>query len=1063
MPRTRASCPFTRLLAAGLLAFLALLLAGIAVAASPPVMARISRPPTSDPYFGHSVAIAGDVNGDGYADIVVGSHLDEVSGTDDGRSFVFFGGTVPDTVADVVLVGEAAGDQFGYSVGAAGDVNGDGFADVIVGARMNDAAGTDAGRAYVFFGGPAMDAVADLVYTGLQAGDQFGTAVATAGDVNDDGFADVVVGALYGDVSGPNWGSAYVFHGGPSPDTVADYLLGGPSVNSHFGTAVATAGDVNGDDYDDVIVGSPYPFGTARIYHGGTVPDNTADLTLAGEVSGDRFGCSVGNAGDVNGDGYDDVIVGARSNDAAGSDAGRAYVFHGGVAPDAVADLVFTGEAAGEMFGGAVAGLGDVNGDGYDDVIVGAWGSAVAGIQAGRVYVFHGGPDADARPDAIVNGRAQASNLGVSVSGGGDVNGDGHPDAVAGAQQDAGGRAYVYDLGPVPAAGHRLAGVMPGASAYDELGNAVGTAGDVNGDGYDDVLVSAWGNDTGGTNAGAVHVCFGGPGADLVADVTVIGEAASDGFGRSAGTAGDVNGDGYDDVIVGAPFNDAGGDGAGRAYVYFGGPAMDAVADLTLPWPYATDNFGWSVGTAGDVNGDGYDDVVVGAPGYFSYRGTAQVFFGGATPDAVADLALVGARDWDFLGWSVGTAGDVNGDGYGDVVVGALENDAAGSEAGAAYVLYGGVSPDATADLTLTGKAANHYFGCSVATAGDVDGDGYDDVIVGAQRDAADGTNAGRAYVFYGGGSPDSIADRTLTGETPGDYFGYSVGTAGDVNGDGYADVFVGAPYNDAGGEDAGRVYVFYGGPADSTADVTLSGAEAGERFGRSAGTAGDVFGDGFADVVVGGLWRNLNGNHSGAAYLYDFGRFFVTSPNGGETWFRDTSSPVTWLGAEPADLWLSLDAGATYARLRSGVGGADSNAVTVTAPGVTTDLARVKVTPRDTWITGHDAGDAVFTIRGPTGVEPEGLALRFRAPWPNPSHGLVRFGLELARPTVVTVSVLDVAGREVARPIAAERFEAGKVEREWRPDGLAPGVYTVRAKVGDVKLTRRLVWLGGR
>ena len=228
-------------------------------------------------------------------------------------------------------------------------------------------------------------------------------------------------------------------------------------------------------------------------------------------------------------------------------------------------------------------------------------------------------------------------------------------------------------------------------------------------------------------------------------------------------------------------------------------------------------------------------------------------------------------------------------------------------------------------------------------------------------------------------------------------------------------------------------------------------------------GTAGDVNGDGYADVVVGAYGDDAGGTDAGAAYLYCFSRYFLTSPNGGETWTRNAGEVVSWLGAEPADLWLTVDDGAFTELMAEGAGGTESNAAEVTAPNIVTDLAQVRIVPTEVWLAGSDMSDSVFTIQATTGVEPGGAALRFRAPWPNPSYGLVRFGLELARPTVVTVTVLDVAGREVARPIAAERFEAGKVEREWRPDGLAPGVYTVRAAVGDRKLTRRLVWLGGR
>jgi hypothetical protein len=1057
------------LLPAGLVVCLAPVFAGTALSASPPVMITVAAPTGTYEYFAHSVGAAGDVNGDGFADVIVGAYRDNVGGgLYTGRAFIFYGGVTPDSLPDVTLLGEAAGDDFGYSVGTAGDVNGDGYDDVIVGAHRSDSLSVDAGRAYVYFGGPAMDAVADLVLTGAQSGDQFGYSVGTAGDVNHDGYDDVIVGAILGDVGGASRGSAYIYYGGASPNAVADYFLGGPASNSYFGCAVGTAGDVNGDSYDDVIVGAEQAAkGYAYVYYGGPGPNNVADLTLTGEVAGDFFGCAVGTAGDVNGDGYDDVIVGANSNGAAGYQAGRAYLFHGAASPDAVADLTLTGETAGDLFGDAVGALGDVNDDGYDDVIVGAFGAGFAGGQSGRAYIYHGGPGADAQADATLTGRAEASNLGVSVGGAGDVNGDGHPEAIVGSMQDNHGRAFVYDLGPMPAA-CRLDQPLLGAAAGDRLGSAVGTAGDVNGDGYPDVIVGAPRNDAGGADAGRAYVYFGGPGADAVADWTLTGVAAGDYFGADVGTAGDVNHDGYDDVVVGAYGNDAGGSFAGQAYVFFGGASPDAVADLTMTGAASSDGFGSAVGTAGDVNGDGYADVIIGA--YYNdaggtNAGRAYVYFGSASPDAVADMLLTGLAVGDQFGYSVGTAGDVNGDGYADLIVGANYNDAGGTDAGRAYVYYGGASPDAVADVALTGLGTQDYFGSAVGTAGDVNGDGYADVIVGAANNDAGGSNAGRAYVYYGGASPDAVADLTLTGAAAGDYFGYSVGTAGDVNGDGYADLLIGAYLNDAGGSNAGRAYVYHGGwRVDTVADVVLTGLAAGDQFGQSVGTAGDLNGDGFSDLIVGASANDATGADAGAAYVYGCNRYFVTAPNGGELWSLGGEAVVSWRGSELADLWISLDDGATYELLQGAVGGVESNAAEVTVPGVSTVLARVKATPRDRWIGGSDASDSVFTIQGPTGVGlPGASALQLRAPWPNPASGAVRLGLELASESVVTVSLFDVAGREVARPIAGEKFAAGRVTREWRPVGLAPGVYTVRAAIGGTRLTRRLVWLGGR
>ena len=188
-------------------------------------------------------------------------------------------------------------------------------------------------------------------------------------------------------------------------------------------------------------------------------------------------------------------------------------------------------------------------------------------------------------------------------------------------------------------------------------------------------------------------------------------------------------------MIVGAPYNDAGGSDAGRAYIYFGGSSMDNIADVTLTGAAAGDQFGYSVSTAGDVNGDGYSDVIVGAmimmPEELK-QDRAYIYFGGSRMNNIADIILTGAAASDRFGTSVSTAGDVNGDGYTDVIVGAYDNDAGGTDAGRAYIYFGGASMNNIADVILTGAAAGDFFGGSVSTAGDVNGDGYADVIVGA-------------------------------------------------------------------------------------------------------------------------------------------------------------------------------------------------------------------------------------------------------------------------------------------------------------------------------------------
>jgi hypothetical protein len=1019
--------------------------------------------------LGVSVSDAGDVNGDGYADVIVGEPNNDTAASNAGRAYVYYGGRGADAVADVTLTGAAPNGQFGISVSGAGDVNGDGYADVIVG-ESGYASGT--GRAYVYYGGPEVDAVADLTLTGAATGDQFGISVSGAGEMVGGGYAGVIVGAHRNDAGGADAGRAYVYLGGPGgPDAVADLTLTGEAASDLFGVSVSGAGDVNRDGYADVIVGAQgndaggFNAGRAYVYYGGLGADEVADLTLTGAAAGDDFGISVSGAGDVNGDDYADVIVGADLNDAGGAEAGRAYVYYGGRVSDAVVDLTLTGAAAVNFFGHSVSGAGDVNGDGCADVIVGAAQNDVGGVDAGRAYVYYGGPWADAIADLILTGEATGDLFGASVSGAGDVNGDRYADVIVGAYQNdtAGldvGRAYVVtsrpyevlspnggekwvagqeqrvrwlgadpadlwispdggatwstlavgvggfadnsfvltapgpatNLGKVrvsasgepvahassdasdgvftilvkhdpPAAAHRLGLTPTGAAANDGFGSSVSGAGDVNGDGYADVIVGATQNDAGGADAGGAYVYYGGPGADGINDLTLTGTVANGQFGFSVDGAGDVNRDGYGDVIVGAPSGIL-----ERMYLYYGGPGADATPDLTVTGVEAFQSFGHSVSGAGDVNHDGYDDVIVGAPQNDSGvtdRGRAFVYYGGAVANAVADVTLQGDEAFDFFGYSVSDAGDVNGDGYSDVIVGAPYSDAGGADAGRAYVYYGGAGPFPVADLTLTGAAAGDNFGAAVSGAGDVNGDGYADVIVGAYPNDGGSADAGRAYVYYGGPGMDAAADLTLTGAAAGDNFGCSVSGAGDVNGDGYGDVIVGANLNDALGTNAGRAYVYYGGPgADVVADVTLTGAAANDGFGNSVSGAGDVNGDGCADVIGGAPYNDAGGQNAGRVYLYEFNRYFLTAPNGGETWNVGAMKTISWAGTEPADVWLSVDGGNTHQIVESRVGGSEVNTLSIRVPHTPTKFARIKVTPSDAAVVGFDRSDSLFTIQ---------------------------------------------------------------------------------------------------
>jgi len=404
---------------------------------------------------------------------------------------------------------------------------------------------------------------------------------------------------------------------------------------------------------------------------------------------------------------------------------------------------------------------------------------------------------------------------------------------------------------------------FPGEKADDHCGS-VSDAGDVNNDGYDDVLVGASWNDAGGNNAGRAYVHFGGNPMDNVSEVTMTGLGAGDMFGRRVSAAGDVNNDGYDDVIIAA---------GGYASIFFGGQNMDNIVDKKLGQPVGAGSFGCDVADVGDVNGDGYDDVIVGA--YDTYCGTvhtgaAYLYFGGQNMDTAPDLVFYGEGNSDFFGDRVAGAGDVNADGYDDVIVSAPYNKSMGQGTGRAYIYLGGQNMDNSPDVTITGESAGDELGWGLASAGDVNGDGFDDVIIGAHGNDYGGNGAGQAYIFLGGKDMDNIADVTFTCLVAQGAFGRAVSCAGDLNLDGYSDVIIGEPGNDTGLTDRGCIHIYYGNKSmDNVVDMSFLGDYWESSFGQDVAGAGDVNKDGFDEIIAGSYWADANGASSGYACLY--------------------------------------------------------------------------------------------------------------------------------------------------------------------------------------------------
>jgi hypothetical protein len=402
-----------------------------------------------------------------------------------------------------------------------------------------------------------------LTLTGEAAGDYFGWVSADLGDIDGDGVHDLAAGAPFNAAGGRSAGRVYVHSG----RTGALLFLGTGETRSLLGFSVSSAGDVDGDGVNDVVSGGPQAglqaagvgSGLARIYSGKT----GAHLrTLIGEHTDDAFGFSVWSAGDIDRDGRGDIAVGAPGSDARGDKSGRAYVFSGATG---AALLTLDGQAAGDLFGTAVAGLADLDGDGYPDLAVGARNAGTS--QRGRVYLYSGKTGNSIRQfDADPSGGELG---GFFVSSAGDVDKDGINDIFAGDYGDTpddagatGGRAYVWS----GATGNLLYD-WPAQTPAEGFGIGRGAAGDVDNDGYGDLVIGAYTNSSAAPLAGRTYVFSGKTGAVLR---TMTSSIEGEGSGYDAAGMGDVNGDGAIDFLITAATHPEKGANTGRTYVIAG-------------------------------------------------------------------------------------------------------------------------------------------------------------------------------------------------------------------------------------------------------------------------------------------------------------------------------------------------------------------------------------------------------------------------------------------------------------------------------------------------------------